>query len=268
MLSNRSVIDFHTHIFPAKLASRAVANIGGYYSLPMNCDGTSDDLLKSKEELPNLRFVISSATLKPQNLVHGNDYLLEEAKAHPEFIPFSSFHPLLSEKEICAELDRVKALGAKGVKLHPDFQQFNLDEPSLYPAYRYCAELGLPILFHVGDITTDFSTPSRLYNLMDKIPSLTVIGAHMGGYQEWDMAEELLLGTPMYTEISDAITFLLPERLVSFIRRHGVERVMFGSDFPLRSSADVYAQFDALPLTEDEKEWVCHRSAEVLLGEA
>ena len=195
MSNNRAVIDFHTHIFPAKLAARAVTNIGGYYSLPMECDGTAEGLLRSCETLPNMRFVISSATLKPENLHHGNDYLLEEAKLHPEFIPFSSFHPLLPIKKICAELDRVKALGSKGIKMHPDFQHFNLDEPNLFPAYRYCAEIGLPILFHVGDITTDFSTPCRLYNLMDKIPELTVIAAHLGGYQEWDEADRLLIGT-------------------------------------------------------------------------
>ena len=126
MSNNRAVIDFHTHIFPAKLAARAVTNIGGYYSLPMECDGTAEGLLRSCETLPNMRFVISSATLKPENLHHGNDYLLEEAKLHPEFIPFSSFHPLLPIKEICAELDRVKALGSKGIKMHPDFQHFNL----------------------------------------------------------------------------------------------------------------------------------------------
>ena len=223
MSNNRAVIDFHTHIFPAKLAARAVTNIGGYYSLPMECDGTAEGLLRSCETLPNMRFVISSATLKPENLHHGNDYLLEEAKLH-------------------------------------------LDEPNLFPAYRYCAEIGLPILFHVGDITTDFSTPCRLYNLMDKIPELTVIAAHLGGYQEWDEADRLLIGTPMYTDISDAITFLPPERLVSTIRRHGVERVFFGSDFPLRKPESVFEQFDALPLTEDEKEWICHRAAEKMLG--
>ena len=266
MSNNRAVIDFHTHIFPAKLAARAVTNIGGYYSLPMECDGTAEGLFRSCETLPNMRFVISSATLKPENLHHGNDYLLEEAKLHPEFIPFSSFHPLLPIKEICAELDRVKALGSKGIKMHPDFQHFNLDEPNLFPAYRYCAEIGLPILFHVGDITTDFSTPCRLYNLMDKIPELTVIAAHLGGYQEWDEADRLLIGTPMYTDISDAITFLPPERLVSTIRRHGVEKVFFGSDFPLRKPESVFEQFDALPLTEDEKEWICHRAAEKMLG--
>ncbi len=266
MLSNRKIIDFHTHIFPEKLASRAVANIGGYYDLPMNCDGTATGLLAECEQLPNLRCVISSATLKPENLHHGNDYLLEQAKLHPEFIPFSSFHPMLGTEDICRELDRVKALGSKGIKLHPDFQHFNINMPDLMDAYKYCAEIELPILFHVGDQNTDYSTPERLYDLMDRIPKLTVIAAHLGGYSQWDKAEELLIGTPMYTDISDAITFLPPERLVSVIRRHGVERVLFGSDFPLRGSAEVYAQFETLDFTEDEKEWICHRSAERLLG--
>ncbi len=265
MLSNRKIIDFHTHIFPEKLASRAVCNIGSYYDLPMNCDGTQAGLLSNCEELPNLRFVISSATLKPENLRTGNDYLLEAAKEHKEFIPFSSFSPKLSEKEICIELDRVKALGSKGIKLHPDFQYFNIDEPSLFGAYRHAAELEMPILFHVGDTKTDYSTPTRLYNLMDKIPNLTVIAAHLGGYQEWDLAEKVLVGTPMYTDISDAITFLPPEKLVSLVRRHGVERVLFASDFPLRSPLEVYKQFETLGFTELEKEYICHISAETLL---
>ena len=74
------VYDVHTHIFPERLAERAVENIGGYYGIKMEGKGTAKDLEKSLEAIPQFRFVISSAALKAEAMVQVNDYLLEEAK--------------------------------------------------------------------------------------------------------------------------------------------------------------------------------------------
>ena len=104
MITEREIIDVHTHIFPAKIALRAAENTASYYHLGRQGDGTAECLLALSEGLPNTRFVISSAALKPEAVRHGNDFLLSTAKSDTRFIPLCSFHPAmgvaLAEEEL------------------------------------------------------------------------------------------------------------------------------------------------------------------------
>ena len=248
----RRIIDTHSHVFPDKIALRASDNVGNYYGIPMECDGTISMLLEGAKTLNVSYFIISSAALKPENVVTGNDYILSQAKHNPKFVPLCSVHPLQQSHE--AELERVKKAGAKGLKLHPDFQHFKIDDPGMIPVYKAAAALELPILFHVGDENSDASSPTRLYRGVEKVPELKVIAAHMGGYQAWDEAEKVLYGTDVYLDTSDALLTLSPERVVTQIRTHGVDKIMFGSDYPLKSTDSAFNAFDKLPLSEEEKE--------------
>ncbi len=259
-----TVYDIHTHIFPDKVAAKGVANIGGYYGIPMQCDGKASTL--DGIRLPEMKCCISSAALKEEIVTKNNDFLLEEAGKYPAFIPFSSFYPFMSPSEAAKELERVKSLGSKGIKMHPDFQKYNIDEPNAVEIYRICAELELPVLFHVGDRNTDYSTPVRVLNVAEKVPSLKIIAAHMCGYSVWDDAEKYLIGTNVYTETSDALLDLEPERVLGMIRRHGVDKVMFGSDFPLSSPRDAFEKLDAIGLTAEEKLKIYQTNAEKLFG--
>lgn len=250
----REIIDVHTHIFPPKLAIRAADNVINYYKLTREGDGTAETLLKGGEAFENIRFVISSAAVKPENVVNGNNFLLESAKTESRFIPLCSFHPNMDFGEAVKELERVKKAGAKGIKLHPDFQHFPIDREDIFPFYEVCAELKLPILFHVGDENSDFSSPTRLYHVINRLPNFVAIAAHMCGYQAWDEAEAVLIGTPVYTDTSDALIWLSPERVYRMIEKHGADKIMFGSDYPLRLSISAYEALKPLPLSEEEKE--------------
>ena len=255
----RKIIDVHVHVFPDNVAQRATDNIGKYYNIKMECDGTVSMLLDRARGLDIEYFCISSAATNPEHVRRGNDLVLDRARENPVFLPLCSFHPKAPEME--KELEYVKANGAVGLKLHADFQQFVIDDPAITPLYRLAAELDLPILFHVGDENTDNTSPSRLYNVVDRVPELKIIAAHMGGYKAWDEAENVLYGSPVYMDASDALLCLPPERVVEQIRRQGPERIMFGSDYPLRSTRSAFEAFDALPLTEPEKEQICRLTA-------
>lgn len=254
----RKIIDTHAHVFPDKIAYRASDNVGNYYGLPMECDGTVSMLLEGAKNLDAI-FVISSAALKPENVITGNNYILELARENSKFIPLCSVHP--KQDGIESELERVKKAGAKGLKLHPDFQYFNLDDPKMISVYQTAATLDLSVLFHVGDENSDASSPTRLYKVMEKVPELRAIAAHMGGYLAWDEAERVLYGTGVYFDTSDALLSLSPERVVKQIRKHGADKIMFGSDYPLKSTHIAFEAFDVLPLTEEEKEKIYFKNA-------
>lgn len=262
----REVIDTHTHIFPPALAVKAADNVINYYKLTREGDGTADALLEGGMDFENIRFVISSAAIKPSNVINGNNFLLESARNESKFIPLCSFHPDMDYNEGLKELERVKNEGAKGIKLHPDFQNFPIDRENIFPFYEACAALKLPILFHVGDENSDISSPTRLYKVINRLPDLIVIAAHLCGYQAWDEAEEVLIGTPVYTDSSDALIGLPPERVYRMIEKHGADHIMFGSDYPLRLSVSAYHALETLPLTEDEKQKIYSGTAKKVFG--
>lgn len=262
----KQLIDFHTHIFPNEIANRAAQNVGSYYGLAMEGDGTAEMLKSHVPQSVKCRFVISSAAMKAKNVVHGNDFLLKAAAEDSDFIPFGSFHPDMGEKEVLAELERIAEAGVYGIKLHPDFQYIYIDEARLIPMYRKCAELKLPILFHVGDKNTEYSTPKRLRRVCDMIPDLTVVAAHLGGYSVWDEAMDYLVGTNVYMDCSESVPHISEQETYELIMRHGVDKVMFGSDFPVFCTDTAYRYIEPLPFTEAEKEMLYHGTAEKLLG--
>ena len=255
MSKSIEIIDVHSHIWPDKIAIRAADNIVNYYSLPRQGDGSISGIFAGAEGLDNVRFVISSATLRP-DLAHarvGNDFLIEAANNDNRFIPLASFHPEMGFDDAVSELERCKTLGAKGIKIHSDFQRFYIDAPNAIEIYKEAARLELPILFHVGDKNTDFSTPKRVCNLLEKVPELTVIAAHMCGYSVWDEAEQYLIGSPVYTDTSEALIGMDEKGLYRLIEKHGVEKVMFGSDYPLWNTAFAFEQIEKIGLNEREK---------------
>ena len=262
----REVIDAHTHIFPDKLAVRAADRVVTYYNLTREGDGTARMLLEGGKHFERISYVISAAAVKPEHVFNGNNFILQAAKENPEFIPLCSFHPDMGYKQGFAELERIKEAGARGIKLHSDFQGFPIDGGRVLPFYEMCAALSLPVLLHVGDKNSDLSTPSRVYNVINIISGLTVIAAHMCGYQAWEEAEEVLIGTPVYTDTSDALIGLSPERLYDLIKKHGTGRVMFGSDYPLCLAHSAYNAINSLPLDEREKEDIFSATAKKVFG--
>jgi len=262
----KKLIDAHTHIFPDAIAARAAQNVGDYYGLPMEGNGTAAMLKARAPKGVDCRFIISAAAMKAKNVVAGNNFLLECAKEDSAFIPFGSFHPDMGETETIAEIERIAEAGVYGIKLHSDFQHLYIDEPRLMPMYRKCAELGLPILFHVGDPNTDYSTPKRMYNLCNAVPSLKVIAAHLGGYSMWQDAYKYLVGTNVYMDCSESVPYISDEDTYKLIKAHGVNRVMFGSDYPVFCTDTAYSLIEKLPFTAEEKEMLYHGTAEELLG--
>lgn len=265
-MTDREIIDVHSHIFPRKIASRAADNIVDYYGIPRQGDGTKEGLLAGAKEFSNIRFVISSAALRPDRAEIGNSYLLECASEDDRFIPLASFHPLMGVESASEELARAKGLGAKGVKLHPDFQHFAIDDPTAVEIYKVCAKLELPILFHVGDTKSDLSQPKRILKVMECVPELTIIAAHMCGYSVWDEAEKYLIGTPVYTETSEALLGMDEKGLYRLIEKHGIDRVMFGSDYPLWNTDFAFARVEKCALTEEEKTKLYSQNAKKVFG--
>jgi len=251
-LKQFEIIDIHNHIFPEKIAFKAACSIRDYYKLPMEGDGTSKTLKEQGSPLNIKKIVISSAATKAENVRSANDFIYKRVQEDPIFVGLGSVHAGYDGKE--EEIERIISLGLLGLKFHTDFQGFPIDDERLLGVYRLAEKHKLPILFHVGDEKSDLSSARRLRNVMEKFPDLIVIGAHMGGYMRKNEAEELLVGTHAYFDSSEWHNIMSKEEMCEMSRKHGIDKIIYGCDYPLNSPyTSAKALFDC-PFTDEEKE--------------
>ncbi len=257
-------LDFHAHIFPEKVAARAVESIARFYDAPVAHSGKPIDLINSGKRAGFGRFVVHSTATRPDQVEAINDFLIGECRAHPEFIGFGTMHP--DYPDVGEELARAKASGLIGIKLHPDFQRFRADDPVAFPVYSVARDLHMPVLIHAGDARYDFSGPARLRHVLDEIPGLTIIAAHFGGYTEWEGALEQLVGRDIHFDTSSTLWKIDPALARVIIEKHGIERMLFGSDYPMWDHAEEIARLEALRLSDSALEALLWSNAERLLA--
>ena len=252
------IIDFHAHIYPDKIAEKASQATGDFYGITPAYSGTSKELLTSGKAAGISRFVLLPVATKPDQVSHINDFIADEVSAHNEFYGFGTLHP--DCENILEETDHIISLGLKGIKLHPDTQQFNTDDKRLFEVFDYI-QGKTPLLVHCGDKRFDFSHPRRLKNVIDNFPHLQVIAAHLGGWSLFDEAFELLKDENCYLDISSTMMFLPPEQVEHYIHGYGVERILFGTDFPLWRPEQEVASFRRLNLSSFEFERIAYKNA-------
>ena len=263
-----TIIDTHAHIYPDKIAVKAAQSIGDFYEIPMHLNGTVSSLLMAGEEAGISKYLVHSVAVTWERAHSINDFIVASVQEHPDkFIGFGSIHP--EHPELEKELDRMLAMGLKGVKLHPDFQHFMLDDDRAIYMFQAMAERKLPLLVHTGDRRYPYSDPERMARALDQVPRLKAICAHLGGWSVWSDAWKLLAGRDnVYVDCCSSLYALEPDEAVKIIHRYGADRVFFGTDYPMWSPKEEVERVMKLPLTDDERELIFHRNFERFMEEA
>lgn len=251
MKNGFEIIDAHCHIYPAKIALSASAHTGEFYSIPMAFDGTVESLLEEGDGAGIDRYLVQSVAVTAKQVRSINRYIAGEVeKSGGRFIGFGTLHP--DSEDLEGDFEELISLGLRGVKLHPDMQNFKIDDYRYLKMYELC-EGRLPMLIHMGDARSDFSHPKRLRAVMEIYDGLTVIAAHFGGYTMWEEASHILGGMPnLYTDCSSSFFALDDRTAVEIIRRYGADRVLFGTDYPMWRADDEIGRLLSLGLTDDE----------------
>ncbi len=264
MIGTIEVIDSHCHIYPEKIAARACAGTDRFYGTTAACDGTTAGLLKKTADGRIDRFLVHSVATTPSQVRSINDFISGEVKHDPtHFFGFGTMHPESEDPK--GDLQHLLEVGLKGVKLHPDIQAFPLDGPRAMAIFQLCQENEIPVLLHTGDHRYDFSNPNRLIPVLKAFPNLTVIGAHLGGWSIWEEACDRMAGTPnLHVDCSSTFPFYNKERAKELILRWGVDRVLFGSDFPMWDPIKELDTFLSLDLGEEANRKILGENAKKL----
>lgn len=257
----QKIVDFHAHAFSEKIAVKATENLHKYYGIKPAADGRYVNLLKSAKESRVDKLVVCATATKPQQVQMINDYVSGLQNEH--IIGFGTLH--CEFDDIDAELDRMENLKLSGIKFHPIFQSFKIDDEK---AMRMFEKIGsrFPVLIHMGDKNEDGTTPERLWSVMKELPEITFIAAHLGGYGEWDAVKKFLIGKNLYFDTSSSVRFMKPKQARDLIRAHGTDKILFGTDYPLSNHAYEMNVLKKLKLTEEEYEKIYWQNAYKLLN--
>lgn len=248
------IIDVHTHAFPDHLAARAMAQLQAETDeVVAVLDGTVGGLLRSMDHAGIDRSVVASIATKPgqfDSILRWSDSIRSD-----RIEPFPSLCPLAPEA--VAQVRQVALEGFRGLKLHPYYQGFVLDDPALHPVYAAAADCDLVLLLHCGfDIAFPrerIADPARLARVLDQFPGLQVIAAHLGAWMDWDEVETHLLGRAVFLDVSCTFDFIEPTQARRILDQHPADRLLFGSDSPWvdqKKTLDALRGFELPPATE------------------
>ncbi|MFA5393479.1 MAG: amidohydrolase family protein [Candidatus Ratteibacteria bacterium] len=260
------IIDFHTHAFPDKLAERAIKSLEGKGGIRARLDGTVSALLSSMDRCGIEKSVICSIATKPEQF----DSIFEWSReiSSERIVPFPSLHP--DDSGIHEKVARVKKAGFKGLKLHPYYQDFFLDEERMFPLYEEVSKAGLVLVMHTGfDFAfpcVERADPLRTLKIHERFSELKLVTTHLGAWNQWEEVKEFLLGKKVYLEISFSLGFLSPEKVREIILNHPEKYILFGTDSPWTDQAEALSLFRKLELGAGKEKLILGENAVNLLN--
>lgn len=258
------LIDIHTHIYPDAIAEKATESIRDFYQLDGGgMNGSAKMLLSQGDKAGIDKFVILPVGMRPDRVRHVNDFILTQVAEQPRFIGFGTVHAAM--EQLTDEVEYIIDKGLRGIKMHPDFQEFNIDDERLFPVYEMI-QGKLPVIFHMGDPRYDCSHPARLRKILEQFPRLRVIAAHFGGYSMYETAYELLHDKDCIFDISSSLMFMPEGEAEKYINAFGAERMAFGTDYPLWDPVTETKRFQQLKLSPTQFDQISHKTAEDFLN--
>lgn len=260
------IIDFHVHCFTDELAPKAVPQLEKCANITARLDGTVSSIKESMKKAFIDKSVVLSIATKPSQTEKINTW--SSSIQDDSIIAFGSVHP--ENENWRDELLRLKNMGIKGIKLHPDYQKFFVDDEKMYPVYDFAGELGLIILFHAGiDIGLPapyHATPERLRRVVDAFSGVKFVAAHMGGFSHWDGVEEYLLGTNIYFDTSYSLSFMDPVQVRRIINNHGYKKILFATDSPWGDQSEEIEKIRGFSFEPDVEKAILGLNAKELLA--
>ncbi len=261
------IIDVHTHAFPDAIAQKTIeflkAKMLAQSNIKVNnsTDGTVDGLLGSMNRCKiDISLIMPIVTRIPQT--HTVNCFAQDLRNN-RIISFGSVHP--KDPDAFEVLTDLAARGFKGIKLHPEFQDFYIDSTESINLIKFAQKLGLFVLIHAGgDLgypAPYHCTPERLAGILDEINGEQLIAAHLGGFMMWDKVLKYIAGKNVYVDTAAVGTCISPAVYREIIKAHGADRILFGSDTPWEDQAHALMMLDRTGISDNELEMIKYKNA-------
>lgn len=273
------IIDAHTHIYPEKIAAKAIEKLEKNSGVKAKTNGIESGLRKSMKEAGiDYSLLLPVATSAKQvDTINEVAARTNDAAKETGILSFGGIHPDTENyKEV---LHRVKSYGLKGLKLHPDYQETFFNDIRYKRIVEEATSLDLYLVIHAGvDIGLPepvHCTPDHVVEVVRDTESDHLILAHMGGWRLWDEVQAKLLELPVYFDTSfsgdylktDGVEGMLTkEAFTNLVRAMGTDRVLFGTDSPWSGQKEAVQWLRDTTLTEEEKQQIFAGNFERIIG--
>lgn len=293
------VIDFHTHIFPDKIAAKTIESLGAIAGVNAATDGTLNGLIDSMQKSGVDKSVIMPVCTKSEQFDSINLFAKKVNNTYEsKLISFGGIHPDCENPK--EKLKYIKSLGIPGIKLHPDYQRMMIDDIRFMRIIEYANELGLIILTHAGvDIGLPepvHCPPDKMRKVLDTLKPEKMILAHLGGWKQWEDVYEYLAGENVYLDTSFTVGvsvnhkkdmtilsvdnqsennisenrakytgYIEQELFWKILKKHGADRILFATDSPWSNAKIGIEYIKNLPINEEEKKQILSENAMRLL---
>jgi hypothetical protein len=247
------LIDFHAHAFEDALAAKAIPFLEQEGNVKAATDGRASSLLASMDRAGIARSVICPIATKPSQFEGICRWARAVRATQPRLEMLLSIHP--DDPDALARIDETADEGFKGLKFHPYYQHFTLDDERLFPLYERIAKRGLFAVCHTGfDIAYPperVCDPVRVRRVINTFPTLKFVATHLGGWRDWENSRKYLIGQPVYIETSYCLAEMPLAEARAMILAHPADRILFGTDSPWADQSEELARWRALGLPED-----------------
>ena len=261
----QGIIDFHAHAFPDQVAESAIPYLEEEGNVKAMHDGRIDSLLNLMDMEGVDKSVICCIATRPSQfeaIVSWSNQIRSD-----RLIPFPSFHP--EDPDSLEHISKIKKEGFKGIKMHPYYQNFFLDDEKMFPAYEKISELDLILVMHTGfDIAFPRirrCDPKQILNVLTRFPDLKMVTTHLGAWQQWAEVEEMLAGRKIYMDVSYTLDQIDTQTARRIILKHPKEYILFGTDSPWSGPQETYKHLQALKLGDEREELIIRKNGLALL---
>jgi len=276
------IIDFHTHLFPEAICSGRESYCESepafelLYRSPKSRLVSAPELLTAMDKNGIDQSVVFGFPWRdPELFKMHNDCIIEAVQKHPgRLIGFGCFDP--GSSAAAREAERCLDGGLAGIG-ELAFYRSGIEDESLAqlsPVMAICRDRGRPVLIHTNEpVGRNYpgktpNTLAQIYRLVEQFPENTIVLAHWGGglfffsllkKEVKDRLKNVYFDTAASPFLYDPAIYRIAIELV------GVEKILFGSDYPLIEPQRYLKELDSLQLSMDQRARICGQNAERLL---
>ncbi len=267
------LIDFHTHIFPDKIAERTIAALAKSCNTQPFSNGTVAALVGEMERAGADVAVTLPAITSPSQFDSVNRFAAEvnrtfEGKAR-RLISFAGIHPDCEDIE--GKMAFIKQSGFLGVKLHPDYQGKFINDPAYVRILQCAKEYDLIVVTHAGvdgafRSQSTKCTPDLVLDLISKAPHSKLVLAHLGANEMSDEVIQKLCGKDIYLDTAYVLRFTDEQTFKKILDGHGEDKILFATDSPWSSIKNDVEKIKSFSLNKATEQRIFSENARILLG--
>lgn len=260
------IIDFHTHMFPDNLAERTISHLAEKSGFKPYSDATENGNIHAMDKYGIDTSVVCNIATNSKQTENVNKFAVR-INQNERFVSFGSVHP---DCDYIYFLDFLKDNNIKGIKLHPDYQNFFIDDKKMRKIYEEILKRDFVLIFHtgvddgIGEPT--HATPERIKNIIGMFRGEKVVLAHMGGFKMWESVCENLLGEDVFFDTSCNEHYIPFDVFENIVKTHKPEKILFGTDMPWTNPTNGIEVINKLNITQAEKDNILGGNAKKLLG--